>query len=152
MFENVVFQAEIRKVGIQVKEADGCVRRICRLSLAREFDSLVAGNLGSDAKAALVGLSAHGLASATIPMDRVNGTCKLEGLDDSVTISNVRGLKAKCKSGKKDGDPPTVRLEFEFDFYEPAWAFLGRNCLAYATVTLTPAQQVLRFPGLGELS
>jgi hypothetical protein len=154
MFDDVVFQAEISKVGIKVKDSSGVVRRICKVTFAREFDTLVASNLGADAKTALKALESRGLKAVVIPMDRIVGSCLLEGIEDTATIPVLRGVKAKCKAGAKDDDLPTVRFEFEFDFNEAAWGFLGRNCLAYTKVTLTPAQQSLAFPGpgVGELS
>ena len=154
MFDNVVFQAEIHKVGIQVTDKTGVVRRLCKITFAREFDPLVASNLGTAAKNILKALVEHDAKSAVIPLDRVVGSCLLQGLNDQVKIPSLRGIKAKCKAGKKDEDPPSVLLSFDFDFAEDAWLFLGRNCLAYAKVTLTPSQQVLQFPGrgLGELS
>lgn len=139
--------ANISKLSVTAKQKDDVVRRICRLALGREFDSTIAAALGEDAIQARDALIHHGIEEVTIPLDSIVASCKLIHGTVDVTIPIMRGVKAKAKAGDVDKEyPPSVRLEFDFDFYEPAWVFLGRYCNAYVEATLTTVQPTL--PGV----
>jgi hypothetical protein len=139
--------ANISKLSVTAKQKDDVVRRICRLTLGREFDSTIAAALGEDAKQAREALIHHGIEEVTIPLDGIVASAKLIHGTVEVTIPVMRGVKAKAKAGNIDDEnPPSVRLEFDFDFYEPAWVFCGRYCNAYVEATLTEVQPTL--PGV----
>lgn len=148
------FIAQVAKVSVSAKEVDGNVRRICRLTLQKEFDWVIAESLGADAKTALNALSSHGLSEVTIPMDAlvVSGTLKTIEADE-VEIPMMRGVKAKARAGKEVDDLPTVRLEWEMEMDPKIWVFLGLHVSAYATITVTKLQTEFAFrttPSVGE--
>ena len=69
-----------------------------------------------------------------------------------VTIPAVKGVRAKVKADTERRGLPAVgeARPFEFEFFEPAWIFLGRNVSSYADVELVQLQTTLAFPGSGE--
>jgi hypothetical protein len=141
------FDAEIQGVSVTAKAKDGVVRRICRVKLAREFDSLIADALGTAAKKAREHLADRSLKQVIIPMDAlaVSGVLKTLG-GNKVDVPLMRGIKAKASIGKDEDDPVTVKLDFEFDLIDEVWVFLGRNLSAYAQVTLSRLQQSFAYP------
>ncbi len=145
---DITFGAEINKVSVGVTEKDGIIQRKCKLVLAREFDTLLASGLRGDAKVALRSLESHGLAEVTIPIDGIfaHGIfSNAIGPANEVTIPDLRGLVARAKAGK-DQEPPSIKLEFEFEWLEKVWVFLGRNCSAQAQVTIRSIQTEMEFP------
>lgn len=141
MFD-VQIGAAVRSVKISVKEKDGVVARRCRMVLEREFDEVIAAGLGKDAKKVLASLKTGGIEDATLPMGEVTAEADLRCDGDKVKIGQLRGIKPKAAAGDEDM-PPSVKLEFEFPYNDEAWSFLGRNCGAYATVTLRRRQMEL---------
>ena len=147
MFD-VGFHAQIAKVAIQVKGGEGLIRRICRITLKREFDLEMARGLGPDAVEALAALKSGGFEACTMPIGAIVATgairCSILSTADvdEVKIPVLYGVKAKGKAGK-DGDPPSIALEFSFGWDERAWVFLGRHCEAYAEIILTRTEQQL---------
>ena len=146
---DITFEAEINKVSVGVIAKDGVVRRICKLVLAREFDTLICHGLKGDALKALRSLEQGGLTEATLPIDGIiaSGTFRaaLSPMAE-VTVPDLRGVLAKGKAGKDTDHPPTIKLGFEFDWSEQSWLFLGRNCSAHAEVTIKSRQIEMAFP------
>jgi hypothetical protein len=144
------FTASIERVSVSVREKDGVIRRTCEITLAREFDPVIADALGSSAKRVREDVSAGELRKVVIPVDSMilAGTLKtrIGGKGDQVEIPMMRGLTAVAKAGKEEDDPPSVKIDLEFDFSEEAWLFFGRNVSAYAEVTLSRLQQTFAFP------
>lgn len=134
--------AAISKVSIRTKEKDDIIRRICKVTFGREFDQTLAAALGADARTALKALEVNGLLEAKIPIDGIVAQAKLIAGSANVTIPILKGLSARAKAGLED-DPPSIRLDFEFDFHEPSWVFLGRYCNSYTELTLTTIQPSL---------
>lgn len=147
---DIEFTAAIEKVNLSVKEKDGVIRRICRLTLAREFDPLIADALGPGAKRVREAVSARELHKVVIPVDTLVLAGRLKtgmgSKGDQVEIPLLRGVKATAKAGKEEDDPASVKIALEFDFSEEAWLFFGRNLQAYAEVTLSRLQQTFDFP------
>src|SRR5687767_2490704 len=140
MFDNQ-FSAGIRGIKIKSQEKDGVYVRTCTLSLEREFDDLVAGGLGAEAKKALSCLKSGGMLKCVLPMDAVNAAGTLMSVSGEVVeIGVLRGVKATGTVDPEGDFPPTVVLEFEFMFSKEAWIFLGEQCGAAATVTLIKRQ------------
>lgn len=140
---DITFEAEINRVTVKPVTKDGMARRICKVILAREFDHALAVALKGDAQQALRALEGQGISEVTIPITGIAaaGTFKTSlSPYPEVTIPDLRGVRAKAKAGKTEDDPATVKLEFSFDWSEPAWVFLGRNSLAHAEVTIRSNQ------------
>jgi len=144
MFD-VGFQAQIAKVSISVKAPLGIVRRICKITLARVFDDIIAAGIGKAARDALKAIKAHDIEAVTMPIDAIQANGELvcsvfsedgEAKSDRVAIPAMKGVKAKAKAGKDPDDPPIISVEFSFEWNEQAWVFLGRHCEAYAEVML----------------
>jgi len=111
-----------------------------------EFDDLIAAALGKGAKKVLSGLRDGETEKVVMPIAELACSAELKaGKKDKVAIGSVVGIKATGKrSPEEDEDvAPTIDLEFEFTFDEAAWAFLGRNCGAVATITMQQRQQEL---------
>ncbi len=150
---DITFEAEIHRVGVKPVVKDGHTRRLCKLILAREFDTLLAAGLGGDGRTALRMLEGGAFSEVTIPITAIvaSGTFKASlSPYPEVTIPDLRGVKAKAKAGKGEDAPASVKLEFSFDWSEAAWVFLGRNALAHAEVTLKSLQTELKFPPAGK--
>lgn len=143
---DVNFLAAIHNVSVKANEKDGVIRRTCKLTLAREFDEVVAAGLGAEAKRVLKAITKGGITEVVLPMDASTSklTLKCAGLGE-VTIPAVKGMRAKAKASADEAMPPSVKLEYEFDFFEPAWIFLGRNISSYADVEIVQLQTTLSF-------
>lgn len=143
---NLECTAGISKIAIKAVEEDGIVARIVRMTLAREFDSIIASAIGGDAYTLLDALREHSASKVEIPIDAVSGECRLEGEQgDAVTIKLVKGVKAIGKAPGKEESEPTVELVFDFPFQIEAWAFFGRNVSARVALVFTKTQ--LELPG-----
>lgn len=142
----ITISAQLAKVALKVKQKDDVVRRICTMTLEREFDAIIAAALGEDAKTARDSLLAHGISKVEIPIDALAARAKLVSLASSVELPVLRGVKAVGKvktSDEGDEEPPTIALTYEFDFHEEAWVFLGRKCASWIDAHLTPLQTEL---------
>lgn len=147
---DIEFTASLEKVSVSVKQNDGVIRRTCKITLAREFDPLIAEALGPGAKKVREAVSSHELHKVVIPVDSLVLAGKLKagtaGRPDVVEIPLLRGITATAKAGKEEDDPPSVKIALEFDFSDEAWGFFGRNVSAYADVCLSRLQQTFDFP------
>lgn len=144
---DLTISAAITKVSVVTIQKDSVVRRVCRMVLSREFDSTIAAALGGDATTALEALKSHGISEVTLPIDTIEASCKMVSVSQTVTIPVLHGRKAKGKAGDDDKElPPSIKLEFQFEFFEPAWVFLGRNAAAWTEATLSETQPSL--PGV----
>lgn len=132
--------AKLKKVALTIKEQDAVTMRMCRMTLDREFDDLMAQAIGGEAKKVLSGLKSGGIESVIIPIDAVVASIKLVCGDETVGIQRAAGVKATGKAPKEPDWPPGISLEFEFFFDEPAWSFLGRNCGVLAKIAIVQAQ------------
>lgn len=138
---DITIGAQISKVAAQVVVRDSVIKRTVKLTLAREFDLELAQALGKDAKKTLALLEVGSISEATIPIDAVVASGDLVAMGSGVRIACLRGVQAKAKADTSDdGLPPSVKLEFEFDWVEDAWVFLGRNLSAMAEVTIKSLQ------------
>lgn len=143
MFE-LECEANLKSVTLSVKEKDGLTVRRCKMVLEREFDDLIAAAIGSGAKKARSGLISGEMEKVVMPITALTCSADLRaGKKDRVAIGSVVGVKATGKATSEDETPPSIELEFEFLFDEAAWAFLGRNCGALATITMEQRQQEL---------
>lgn len=144
MFE-LECDANLKSVKLSVREKDGVTVRRCQMVLEREFDDLIAAALGKGAKKVLSGLRDGETEKVVMPIAALACSADLRARKDKVSIGSVSGIKATGKrSPDEDEDvAPTIELEFEFTFDEAAWAFLGRNCGAVATITMQQRQQEL---------
>lgn len=140
---NIECIATLKKVALLTKEQDGVCMRMCRLTVSREFDDLVAQALGGEAKKVMAGLKSGGIESVVIPIDAVVASLNLVCGDEAVGIARAAGVKATGKAPKESDWPPSIALEFEFFFDEPAWAFLGRNCGVQAKINIEDVQREL---------
>lgn len=140
------FSASIEKVSVSVREREGVVRRTCTITLAREFDHLIADVLGPGAKRIQDDIASRDIEKAVLAIDALIVSGKLKTLEtDGVEIPLMRGTKATAKVGKDDDDPPSVSMVFEFEFSDDVWVFLGRNVASFASVTLSRLQQSFSF-------
>lgn len=137
---DIRFAAQINKVTAAVVAKEGVIRRTVKVTLAREFDVPLAVALGKDAKKALALLEVGSLTEATIPIDRIVALGVLRSMDQEVRIAPLHGVVAKAKAGSDEGAPPTVKLEFEFDWEKAAWVFLGWNLSAVAEIEIATMQ------------
>jgi hypothetical protein len=146
--------AAIAKVSLRTVQKDDLVRRICKVTFTRDFDDTIAAALGADAKVALAALKSHALAEVVIPLDSIEakGTISQDGnataISSKVEIPHLRGRRAKGV-GTKDDTTPSLALEFEFDFLEAPWVFLGRNHTGWARLSLKTNQLELSLVGGG---
>lgn len=138
--------ASIAKVTVKTIQKDDIVRRVCSLTLAREFDDTLAAALGGEARKTLDGLRSRGVKDATLPIGAIVANAKLICGTQHVTIPVMKGVSAKAKISSNEEFPPSIKLEFEFDFFADAWVFLGRHCAAWADVELKEANPQLPFP------
>jgi hypothetical protein len=143
---DVSFSAQISKVSVSVTAKDGVIKRTCKLVLAREFDDLLAAGLKGDARVALKSLRAGGLSEAVLPIDGIVASGTLVAMGGECHIPDLHGLTAKARAAKEEGEPPSIKLEFAFDFAEKSWLFLGRNCSAQAEITIRSLQTEMEFP------
>ena len=140
----------IKSVKVKVVEHDGRVIRRCRVVLVHDFDEDIAAELGKDAKRVRESLVDGGVTKAELPIERVVAagafTTREAGAKQfGVQVGIMVGVKAVATAAKNDADPPTIAFEFEFNWQEDAWVFLGRHCTAIADVVLTKAQGSLGF-------
>jgi hypothetical protein len=138
---DITIGAQISKVAASVVVKDGVIKRTVKLTLAREFDVALAAALGKDAKKTLALLEVGSISEAVIPIDAVVASGELKSMGHTCHIGVLRGVQAKAKADTSDdGLPPTVKLEFEFDWDEAPWVFLGRSLAAQAEVTIRSLQ------------
>lgn len=140
----------IKSVKVKVIEHDGRVFRRCRVVLVHDFDDDIAAELGKDAKRVRESLINGSVTKAELPIDKVAAfgafTSREAGPQGGgVSIGTMVGVKAVASAAKDDTDEPTIAFEFEFNWQEDAWVFLGRHCSAVADVVLTKSQQSLGF-------
>jgi hypothetical protein len=131
--------ASVKSIKVKVKKSKSNVYvRTCTAVFEREFDFEIAAALGGDAREALEALRSGGMKSCVLPMDRVNvqGTLRSSDGDDTVDLAELDGVKATGVADETEGDfPPSILLEFDFAFNEPAWVFLGKHCGSLAFLT-----------------
>lgn len=145
---DITFAAQINKVQASVVAKEGVIRRTVKLTLAREFDVMLAQALGKDARKALALLEAGSLSEATIPIDRIVATGVLQSMGQEVKIMPMRGVVAKAKSSNIDEQTPcSIKLDFEFEWEKEAWVFLGWNLSAVAEVSIAAIQKEMEFGG-----
>jgi hypothetical protein len=138
---DIQLSAQISKVSAKVTAKEGVIKRTVKIELAREFDVPLAAALGTDAKKTLALLEAGSISEATIPIDAIVARGELVCEPHRTTIKELRGVQVKAKGGdEEEGSPTTVKLEFEFDWTEQSWVFLGRNLSALAEVTIRSLQ------------
>jgi hypothetical protein len=144
---DLTITAVIAKVSLTTKQKDDVIRRVCKVTLAREFDNMIAAAMGPDAKEALAALETGGISKVEIPLDAITASAKFVcGSSSNVAaIPVLRGVKATGKASKDEEFPPSIRLEFEFDFLTEAWIFFGRNHTAWGEITLAAVQPELPF-------
>lgn len=135
----------IKSVKVKATEVAGRWVRRCRVTLAHEFTHDIARELGEDAVALRVGLTSFSIEKAVLPIENLSalGALSVPNGGGGVSIERMYGVKATCIAAKKDGEGPTIQLEFEFPWQEDAWVFLGRHCNAVADVVLTKSQLAL---------
>ncbi len=133
----------IKSVKVKVKNVQGREVRRCVVVLAHEFTHDIARALGEDALALLDLLRSNAVESAIVPIDGLAALGHFIARDSAVEIGRMAGIKAKCLKSSDGDEGPTIQLEFEFSWQEDAWLFLGRNCAAVASVTLTKHQLAL---------
>ena len=63
--------------------------------------------------------------------------------EDIVEIEYMKGIKAVGVAPKDDNATPQLLMDFDFNWKEDAWVFLGRHCMSVADVTLTKCQREL---------
>lgn len=138
---DITIGAQISKVNGAVVVKEGVIRRTVVVTLAREFDLVLAKALGKPAQKALDMLESGSLAEVTIPMDAIEATAVFRASGDEVKIIGLRGVACKAKAGDHEKDEPcTARLTFEFDWTKDAWVFLGWNLSAMAEVEIASTQ------------
>lgn len=138
---DITIGAQISKVDGKVVVRDSVIRRTIVLTLAREFDTVLAAALGKDAKKALALLEVGSITEATIPIDALVATGDLKALDLQCHVKELRGIEAKAKSDTSDeGLPPIVKLKLEMDYTDDVWVFLGRNLAVHAEVSMKSLQ------------
>lgn len=139
--------ASVKSIKVKVKKSKSNVYvRTCTAVFEREFDLEIAAALGGDAREALVALRSGGMKSCVLPMDRVNvqGTLRSSDGADTVDLAELDGVKATGFADETEGDfPPSILLEFDFAFNEPAWVFLGKHCGSLAVLTCRRRQMDL---------
>lgn len=138
MFETQLPMA-VKSVKVKLDPNDGAPIRLCTLTLACEFDSVVAGGLGGDAREALELLESGGMQSCILPIDRILVEARLVALEKAHTLKNLKGVKATAKAGDDD-KAARVELEFAFSFEKEAWCFLGEHVGIVAAVTFRKMQ------------
>jgi hypothetical protein len=141
MFD-IEVSAGIKAIRVKAKEKNGVVARICTMIIDREFDDEIATALGADARQALQSLRGGGLSSCVLPTEALEVNARLVSDHDQVDIPALKGVQARGDAGAEDM-PPSICLEFEFPFSEPAWVFLGKHCGAVARVTFRSRQLTL---------
>lgn len=140
---DITLSAQVSKVGARVVVAkdSGLIRRIVKLTLAREFDVEIAAALGKDAKKTLALLEVGSITKASIPIDGIVATGDLKSIHGACHIGELRGVKAECTADTgEDGLPPAIALEFEFDMAPEPWMFVGNNLSVQAVVTIRSLQ------------
>ncbi len=133
----------IKAVKVRVSDVDGRTLRRCRVVLAHEFTLEIARELGDGAVAMRTSLRTGEVEKAVMPIDGIAALGAFTARDGGIEIGRMVGIKATALAAKKDDDGPTIQLEFEFQWQEDAWLFLGRNCNATADVVLTKRQLAL---------
>jgi len=141
MFETQVPMA-LKAVKVKLDPNDGAPIRLCTLTLACEFDLLVAGGLGGDAREALASLKSGGMTRCELPIDALLVEAKLVAEGKSIVLKNLKGTKATARAGSEE-KPPHIDLEFAFLFEREAWAFFGEHVGALALVTMNRMQMEL---------
>lgn len=135
---------KVENVSLAVKTIENIEHRMCVIKVARDFDEVIAGALGGDAKQILKSLCRHGQEKAYISINRINAKATLVSPDgETATISAMQGVQAVCTAGKDSDDPPTIRLEFEHFYEKDPWAFYGNHSRGIVEMKLTPRQQTL---------
>ncbi len=155
---NIEFElsAAVAKVALRTKMKDDLITRVCRVTFTREFDGEIAAAIGGEAPKAREALQGLGLEKVVIPTTALLATGKLRFVKkspkkgepdekDTVTIKNMRGVKAVATVGKKEDDPPQIALSFDFNHFDGAWTFLGRHHAAWVDLSLKSEQTVLSF-------
>ena len=151
MFDEIGIAASIEKVTVSAKAKDGVVLRMCRVTLAREFDDLIASALKGDARKALSGLRDGGMSKVVLPIDSIRAEAKFIAMDDRCTVPVLKGIKAVGEAPEDEDDVPHIKLEFEFVFSTEAWIFLGRNVAGVAQVTFRKTQEEFAFAARGKV-
>jgi len=136
-------QCGIKTVKVRVKDVQGRMVRRCRVTLSHAFDADIARELGKDAISLRKSLKDNAIEKATLPLDGFAALGAFSAGGKSIEIQRMVGVKANCTQAKDSEDGPTIQLEFEFQWDEKAWVFLGRNCSAMADVVLTKRQMAL---------
>jgi hypothetical protein len=138
---DITIGAQISKVDGRVTVKDSVIRRTIVLTLAREFDTVLAAAMGKDAKKALALLEVGSVTEVTIPIDALAATGDLKSMGQECHIKELRGVEAKAKADTgEDGMPPIVKLKFETDYDDAVWCFLGRNLAVHAEVAIRSLQ------------
>jgi len=132
----------IKAVKVRAKQVSGVWIRRCRVTLAHEFEAGIAAALGPEAKQCLIGLRNGALEKVVLPIEELAALGALKAGDQAVRIERMVGVKAIGTRGKEE-EPPIIAMEFDFDWDEAAWLFLGRHCNAEASVLLTKRQLTL---------
>jgi hypothetical protein len=143
----IELEANVKKVELVTKLDKSVVIRRMRMRLEREFDPLLARAIGGDSLDVLEALKHGGLEKGVIPIDQVLARIALQiqsgKAKDEVIIAQATGRKATAtapKEGEDEDLAPSIMLEFEFPFSEPAWAWFGRNTGGFANIEFSAAQ------------
>lgn len=146
---DVTFQGGITAIKLKVSEKKGAVTRRCTIVIDREFDDAIAAGLGNEARNALESMRARGMSSCVLPIDGIDAEGLISEIGgESVRIGALKGVKATGTADKEGEFPPSLSLEFEFQFNAEAWAFFGKHCGGYATIDLR--QRQLELVGTGK--
>lgn len=140
---DVKIGARIDDVSLGAKEdrKTGAFSKVMKITLVREFDTILAQALGRDAKKVLSLLEVGHLKDATLPIDRLWVNLDLVTLGAECRITAARGTKAKAKAADDDkGTPSSIALEFEAAYDRSVWMFLGDNLAAHAEVEIKAVQ------------
>lgn len=134
----------IKAVKVKVDGVEGRILRRCRVVLVHQFTPAIARELGKDAVALRAGLRALAIDKAVLPIGGVAALGAFTAGGETIKISRLIGVKATAIAPNEDSEAgATIQLEFEFQWDEAAWGFLGRHCAAVASVVLTKRQLTL---------
>jgi len=139
MFD-VELQAVLAKVTLHTKASDGVVIRTMRIAVDRELDVELASGIGKHALRVLSLLRDREAEKVTLGLGAVLAEGTLVVAKQRAVLGELRGIKAVCTSPDEDGEVVAVRMEFESNFEEAAWVFLGRHCGAYVQITFRRRQ------------